>query len=308
MERRLVEAADAAGAATILTGAGAEGVAEGVPYGLADRLRKLRWWSAVAEARRWARANNESARGILWRYGIQPLLPGWLREGLGTLCRGGRARWPHIGTSSVPPWITPGFSRTHGLWPKGRAAVRHLFAAPYEQTADHFLAHSASGEWATWHLAGPRGVHTAQPFIDPRLIAFCLSLPSSLRLTPGVSKPLLRSAMRGILPEPIRTRRLKGNFNDVYRLGLSRRLGQLEEMIRRSPIAQADILDGDMLCLALHQVAAGVGDLTAGARLNSALSLVAWCDHLGPALRRPVDQPSEVLSLGRVLARAGAGW
>jgi asparagine synthase (glutamine-hydrolysing) len=299
MERRLVEVAHAAGAATVLTGTGAEAVAEGTPYGLADQLRRLRWRSALATVRQWARETNVSARGALWRYGLEPLLPGWLREGLGALWRGGRARWPKVGLSSVPPWVTPEFGRAHGLWEKGKAAVGRAIRAPYEQTANLFGV-NGGGEWSTWHLAGPCGLHTGRPFLDPRLIAFCLSLPSALRVTPGQSKPLLRSAMRGTLPEPIRARRLKGNFNDVYRLGLAQRLGQLEEMVRRSVLVEGGLLDGGMLCLALHQVAAGVGEMMAASRLNSALALVAWYDHLGPALRRRADRPDEVLALGGV--------
>jgi len=295
-DRRMAAVADAAGAATILTGYGAEAVSEGMPFGLADLVRRFRWRSALAEARRWARATNDSARGVLWRNGIEPLLPGWLREGVGALLRGGRAVWPNVGLSDVPPWVTPDFSERYGLWAKGRAAVRRLHAAPYEQTANHFAANAEAGDWSTGNLTGPRGLHNSRPFFDPRLVRFCLSLPASLRLTPGVSKPLLRAAMRGILPEPIRTRIRKGNFNDVYRLGLARHLGQLEEMVRRSPVAAMGVLDPDMLCVALNQVAAGVGEIDAASRLNVAMALVAWCDQLSPALRRPADRPSEVLA------------
>jgi asparagine synthase (glutamine-hydrolysing) len=297
MQRHLGEAADASGAATILTGFGAEAVAEGLPYGLADQVRRLHWRTAMAEARRWAQAGNESVRTVLWRDGIEPLLPTWLRDGVWALWHNGRARWPHVGMSSVPPWVQPGFARGHDLWAKGQAAMRRVFAPPYERTANVSMANGMAGDWGTWHLTGPRGLHTARPFLDPRLVGYCLTLPASLRLTPGLSKPLLRSAMRGILPEPIRSRRLKGHFNDVFRLGLGRQLGRLEDMVRQSPIAEMDLLDNDSLCQALHQTAAGVGEMTAANRLNSTLALVAWYDHLGPALRRPADEPTETLAL-----------
>jgi len=89
----------------------------------------------------------------------------------------------------------------------------------------------------------------------------------------------------------------------VFRLGLARQLGRLEEMVRNSPMAEMDLLDGDSLCLALHQTAAGVGEMTAANRLNSALALVAWYDHLGPALRRPADRPSEALALSSAVRK-----
>jgi asparagine synthase (glutamine-hydrolysing) len=149
-------------------------------------------------------------------------------------------------------------------------------------------------------------LHTGRPFLDPRLVAFSLALPHDLRLVPGVAKPLLQSAMKGILPEPIRTRKWKGHFNDVYRLGLSRQLGALEDMVRRSEIRELDLLDSDCLLTALHQVAAGLGKTTAGFRLNSTLALVAWYDQLGPALRRPADEPTAVVRAGKERTKQGS--
>ena len=52
-----------------------------------------------------------------------------------------------------------------------------------------------------------RGIILSHPFLDPRLVAFGLSLPREVRQEPGHTKPLLAEATRGILPEPIRTRR-----------------------------------------------------------------------------------------------------
>jgi asparagine synthase (glutamine-hydrolysing) len=143
-------------------------------------------------------------------------------------------------------------------------------------------------------VAGPRGLHISRPFLDPRLIGFSLALPHHLRYQPGVPKPLLRTAMKGILPEPIRTRRWKRHFAHPYRLGLSRRLGELEGMLRRSTIADLDLIDVDVLSTALRQVAAGLGEVTAGFPINRTLALVAWYDRLGPALSRSPDEPSEV--------------
>jgi asparagine synthase (glutamine-hydrolysing) len=53
------------------------------------------------------------------------------------------------------------------------------------------------------------GVEVRSPFLDWRLVTFCFSLPESSILGQGVTKRILREAMRGVLPEPVRTRNLK---------------------------------------------------------------------------------------------------
>ena len=49
-------------------------------------------------------------------------------------------------------------------------------------------------------------VEARVPFLDHRLVEFVLGLPSEYLISQGTTKRVLREAMRGILPEPIRTR------------------------------------------------------------------------------------------------------
>jgi asparagine synthase (glutamine-hydrolysing) len=76
-------------------------------------------------------------------------------------------------------------------------------------------------------------VEMRTPFLDYRLVEFCLSLPLSLKIRHGAGKYILRKAMNGILPEQIRNRYDKtgfsspesvwarGELNDFYREHLS---------------------------------------------------------------------------------------
>jgi asparagine synthase (glutamine-hydrolysing) len=58
-----------------------------------------------------------------------------------------------------------------------------------------------------WALLGRRhGLEFRYPFLDPEVVDFCFRLPASYHLG-GDSQQVLREAMRGLLPEPIRTRR-----------------------------------------------------------------------------------------------------
>lgn len=57
------------------------------------------------------------------------------------------------------------------------------------------------------------GVESRVPFVDHTLVEWLAKLPTALRLSGGWSKRILREALRGVLPECIRTRRSKLYFS-----------------------------------------------------------------------------------------------
>lgn len=67
------------------------------------------------------------------------------------------------------------------------------------------------------------GLQNIVPFFDHRLIEFMFSVPGSLKIRDGVTKVLLREAMRGILPEETRTRIKKTGWNAPAHLWFSGR-------------------------------------------------------------------------------------
>jgi asparagine synthase (glutamine-hydrolysing) len=64
------------------------------------------------------------------------------------------------------------------------------------------------------------GVETRHPFMDRRIVEFCLSLPEKQRWRGEQMKFVLRTAMKGILPESVRTRRSKANFTGTFSVHL----------------------------------------------------------------------------------------
>lgn len=55
-------------------------------------------------------------------------------------------------------------------------------------------------------------VESRIPFLDYRLVEFCLSLPDEYKLYRGWTKRVMRTSMKGVLPEPIRIRTDKIGF------------------------------------------------------------------------------------------------
>jgi asparagine synthase (glutamine-hydrolysing) len=61
------------------------------------------------------------------------------------------------------------------------------------------------------------GVECRMPFMDYRLVEYVFSLPLSSKIGHGYTKRILREAMKGILPEKIRTNRTKTGFNAPFK-------------------------------------------------------------------------------------------
>ena len=280
MEKALFKTAHKLGITTILNGIGAELIVEGNRYHLADLMLSGHWLAALKEARQWAYAKNMSPWSVLRQFAIEPLLPPLLREGMGTLMRRGYGRWPKQGLFAIPPWILPDFAHKYGMWSKALVTMRQLNRYPVEQSFNLMSFQVAAGNWSSWYLGAPLGIRTCQPFLDPRPIVYCLGLPRGLREIPGVSKPILKSAMSGILPEEILNRRLKVSFDEVYWKGLSRNLPHLEEMIDRSQINDLGIFDKQQLIKVMRQHAIGVGNVRSGIPIVRMLALIAWFDQI----------------------------
>jgi len=64
-------------------------------------------------------------------------------------------------------------------------------------------------------LSMAHGVEVRSPFMDWRLVTFTFSLPSESKIGGGFTKRILRDALKGILPEPIRQRTRKLGFPNM---------------------------------------------------------------------------------------------
>ena len=65
------------------------------------------------------------------------------------------------------------------------------------------------------HCGVYHGFKMAHPFLDRRLLELVLVLPAHLNFNNGMLRGTLREAMRGILPEKVRTRTIKMIFNPL---------------------------------------------------------------------------------------------
>ncbi|MBW4684904.1 MAG: hypothetical protein KME40_07340 [Komarekiella atlantica HA4396-MV6] len=294
MEKILIETAHQVGVDTILTGIGGDQLLASKRFYIADFLRQGRWLAALFEAKRWAYAKNQDVWSILYGCGIQPAWPILTGERFGYFLRHGFGRWPNLGAFSIPPWVIPDFARSYQMQSVGRENAQTLYHSPIEIAADLWAIQSSVGDWSSWNLAAPRGMHNSRPFLDPRLLSFCLGLPRSIREIPGMPKPILQTAMQGVLPEAIRIRTDKRSFNDNYWLGLSKHLPQLETMVQTSAICELGIFDKSQLIRVMQQAAVGIGDMPTCGRINITLSLIAWFEQMIKTWHHLLEKPTEI--------------
>ena len=243
---------------------------------LGDLLRQGKYKKLLDAAKAWAKAKNTNLWAILYPFALYPLTPPLLKQGIPTLLGRGYAQDINVSPYSIPPWIKADFAKTYHLWEKSLDLLTPSGNTSLESSYQILGLKAFMGNWNNWYLANDVNIHLSHPFLDPRLITFCLGLPTALRENPYLPKPVLQEAMKGILPEPIRTRRYKANFNEVYGKGLNRHLPQLRQLILESGVEQLGTFDKEILIDKIEQQAIGLGNVVSGSRINNSLALIAW--------------------------------
>jgi asparagine synthase (glutamine-hydrolysing) len=114
-----------------------------------------------------------------------------------TLGRRGPGAFP----AGPPPWLAEAFvdlvrdpenitrTEAHRHWPSSLRSV---------------VARTSQQDYASWC-----GCDVRYPFVDRRLVEFCLSIPLEQLTRPGETRSLMRRALGGIVPERILNRRSK---------------------------------------------------------------------------------------------------
>lgn len=209
----LLRRAAADGVTSLLDGEGGDAIFYFSPYLLADKLRQGRLLAAIRLARSFP-GDRPSVSRVLSRlhwFGVRPALPApvWVTS----LRR--RRRGP---ATTAPDWFTPELAR-----------------AFVDTDESRLWEHEPGPRWSTWLLstiargggtaivydhvrrrAAMAGLEARHPLFDVDVIELVLRLPPELALDRTLSRPLFRTSMAGLMPEQVRRRPDKSNFDTVF--------------------------------------------------------------------------------------------
>jgi asparagine synthase (glutamine-hydrolysing) len=130
------------------------------------------------------------------------------------------ARRRRRGPGPTPPWLVPSARQLYGEsldeWSWRRSARGPLW---WRWLADLLLTGpSASGRSDyVRHRSALAGLSGGSPLLDFDLARLVLRTPPELAFDQGVDRPFAREAMRGVLPEKVRTRTAKSSLFSFYR-------------------------------------------------------------------------------------------
>lgn len=169
------------------------------------------------------------------------LLRGWM-----TSPDGSALDW--AGAARLPDWASPYAAelvRTaldeilETVQPLGDTRDQHADLESVRAGAD--IARSFA------QLAEHTGVQLAAPFFDDRVVEASLAVRAEDRTSPWEYKPLLKDAMRGIVPAANLRRITKADVSYDEALGLSRNRADLLDLCEDSRLAELDLVDAEAL-------------------------------------------------------------
>ncbi len=90
----------------------------------------------------------------------------------------------------------------------------------HQELASVIQQNITAGRERYGRVASAAGVEARDPFLDRRVVEFCVRLPGAQRLHDGWPKVILRRAMAGLLPDGVRWRRGKQHLGWSFRTAL----------------------------------------------------------------------------------------
>jgi asparagine synthase (glutamine-hydrolysing) len=197
----MLQAAKEQGIRTVLTGFGGDQLMDETGGECADALRQGQLREALSIARAQDPGLSSTALLRLWRRGFKRLVPGRVRRAIRPFRR--RISEPLSGQMNERVWTTV----------YQREAIKER-RPQRDWTTERYLR-LLEGQQTVMPLqqsdriAAALGIEMRHPFFDVRLVELMLAMPRSVRLRRGVlkAKPLLRRAMRDLLPDEVHARR-----------------------------------------------------------------------------------------------------
>lgn len=210
----LLERAGADGVDVMLDGEGGDELFGLSPFLLADELLRGRFLTAAHLAHRFPGGNLPPRRrkALHWlrHYGLKPAVPTPLWRAYR------RARGPR----DAPRWMRP---ETAAAWFETDTEPLHIWRAidgPRWWALMVEIVTRGVGPALVYEQSRRRsalaGVEARHPLVDVDVIELMLRMPPEAAYDTRFSRPLLREALAGLIPDEVRLRPAKSNFDAVF--------------------------------------------------------------------------------------------
>lgn len=252
-----------AGGYVLLTGLGGDNLFTGDMVFFADWLATGQWRRALGEMARRAAQGRVSFWELAYKNALRPLLPLALQ----------RLLVPDI---CLPAWMPRETVRQFGL--RAGAGLAEACGGSLGHKYRHALGGAIGGMAGTT----PDGISedlldVRHPFAYRPLVEFALQLPPEVCARPQARKWILREAMRGILPEKVRTRVGKGMVAGVMSWSLVEHRERWQRILRDPILADMGCMDPKQFRAAFAAVlAAPSSSLHAYGLVQHTLCVEAW--------------------------------
>jgi asparagine synthase (glutamine-hydrolysing) len=219
------------GARVCFSGHGGDSLVGGSPLIYADQIQRgnLVAIREVARLFRWFNAPTSSLMQEYLDYFLKPLIPETVRHVYRTL------RKPPL-----PTWLETDFVRRTQIKKRliGSPIPKYFPDHARQDNYQHIIALGGVGRAVNLleRLATLFHLEARHPFLDRRLVEFIFSIPPEQTFRAGLHKFILRKAMRGILPEVVRTRMDKTDLSGYFDMGLRYKETEKIKVLLREPL------------------------------------------------------------------------
>nr|WP_282098430.1 asparagine synthase-related protein [Cereibacter sphaeroides] len=135
------------------------------------------------------------------------------------------------------------------------------------------------------------GIEPRYPFLERRLIEHCVAQPAAAKFHDGMTRALLRDAVRGLLPDEVRLRTSKTNFTPNVRARMLTSWGDnLNRIAGCNPGRIGDYVDLAVIREGIQRLRAGEPDQPALLQTMRAVVLDEWLRGGSSALAPRLDR------------------
>lgn len=197
-------------------------VSTGITY-LVELARKFQFRRLFKEIRAIEQQGLiNSSSYLMWRYIKQESIKSNLPVPILELWRDLRGQ--ETPKPRVDKYISPSFAQKTNLVERLMELQGHLYMPDKFARKFHYFqirsgVNTAAVETVN-HISQEVNLDIRLPFLDKRLVEFCLAIPASQKLSDGWSRMIVRRGMHDILPEEIRWRSSKANMGTNFTGGL----------------------------------------------------------------------------------------